>query len=75
MAQGGGPSLAELKRQLDSLTRDLFNIDLQIQQVKEGKANPNSVERLEQARSQIKDDILQKEIQFELKKAQNKRRR
>ena len=72
MAQGGGPSLAELKRQLDSLARDLFNIDLQIQQVKQGNPNPNSLQRLEQARSQIKDKILQKQIQFELKKAQNK---
>ena len=72
MAQGEGPSLAELKRQLDSLAWDLFNIDLQIQQVKQGNPNPNSLQRLEQARSQIKDEILQKEIQFELKKAQNK---
>ena len=69
MAQGGGPSLAELKRQLDSLAWDLFNIDPQIQQVKQG--NP-SLQRLEQARLQIKDEILQEEIQFELKKAQNK---
>ena len=70
MAQGRGHSFAELKRQLDSL----FNIDLQIQQVKEGKPNPNSLQRLEQARPQIKDEILQKEIQFEFKKAQNKQR-
>ena len=72
MVQGGGPSLAELKRHLDSLAWDLFNIDLQIQQVKQGNPNPNSLQRLEQARSQIKDEILQKEIQFELKKAQDK---
>ena len=74
MAQGGGPSLAELKRQLDSLAWDLFNIDPQIQQVKQGNPSPNGLQRLEQARSQIKDEILQKEIQFELKKAQNKQR-
>ena len=75
MAQGRGPSLAELKRQLDSLSHDLLNINLQIQQVKQGQGNnPNSLQRLEQARSQIKDEILQKQIQFELKKAQNKQR-
>ena len=74
MAQGSGP-LAELKRQLDSLSHDLLNIDLQIQQVKQGQGNnPNSLQRLEHARSQIKNKILQKQIQFELKKAQNKRR-
>ena len=74
MVQGKGPSLAELKRQLDSLSHNLLNIDLQIQQVKQGQGNnPNSLQRLEQARPQIKSyEILQKEIQFELKKVQNK---
>ena len=44
MAQGGGTSLAELKRQLDSLSHNLLNIDLQIQQVKQGQGNnPNSL--------------------------------
>ena len=43
MAQGKGPSLAELKRQLDSLACNLFNIDLQIQQVKQENTNPNSL--------------------------------
>ena len=66
MTQGGGLSLAELKRQLDSLSHDLLNIDLQIQQVKQGQGNnPNSLQTLEQARSQIKDEVLQKQIQFE----------
>ena len=61
MAQGRGPSLAELKRQLDSLSHNLLDIDLQIQQVKQGQGNnPYSLQRLEQARSQIKDKILQK---------------
>ena len=53
MAQGRGPSLAELKRQLDSLSHDLLNIDLPIQQVKQGQGNnPNSLQKLEQASSQ-----------------------
>ena len=36
MAQGGGAnvSLAQLKRELDSLSHNLLNIDLQMQQVK-----------------------------------------
>ena len=73
MAQGGGPSLAELKRQLDSLSHNILNIDLQIQQVKQGQGNnPNSLKTLQQAKSQIKDQVVQKQIQFELKKAQNK---
>ena len=75
MAQGRGPSLAELKRQLDSLSHNLLNIDLKIQQVKQGQGNnTNSLQTLEQARSQIQDQVVQKQIQLELKKAQNKRR-
>ena len=72
MAQGGGPSLAQLKRELDSLSHDLLNIDLQIQQVKQSQANPHSLETLEKARSQIKEQVIQKQVQFELKKAKNK---
>ena len=58
MAQGRGPSLAQLKRELDSLSHDLLNIDLQI--VKQGQANPHSLETLEKARSQIKEQVIQK---------------
>ena len=72
MAQGGGPSLAQFERELDSLSHDLLNIDLQIQQVKQGQPNPNSLQTLEQARAQIKEQVIQKQVQFELKKAQNK---
>ena len=61
MAQGRGPSLAELKRQLDSLSHDLLNIDLQIQQVKQGQGNnSNSLQKLEQVRSQIKNQVIRK---------------
>ena len=36
MAKGGSPvSLAQLKREIDSLAHVLINIDLQIQQIKE----------------------------------------
>ena len=62
MAQGGGASLAQLKRELDSLSHDLLNIDLQIQQVKQGQANPHSLETLEKARSQIKEQVIQKQV-------------
>ena len=72
MAQGGGPSLAQLKRELNSLSRDLLNIDLQKQQVKHEQANPNSLQTLQQARFQIKEQVVQKQVQLELKKAQNK---
>ena len=72
MAQGGGPSLAQLKRELDSLSHDLLNIDLQIQEVKQGQPNLNSLQNLEQARAQIKEQVIQKQVQFELNKAQNK---
>ena len=70
MAQGA--SLAQLKREWDSLSHNLLNIDLQIQQVKQDQANPHSLETLEKARSQIKEQVIQKQVQFELKKAQNK---
>ena len=73
MVQDGGPSLAQLKRELDSLSHNLLNIDLQIQGVKQGQPNPNSLQTLEQARAQIKEQVIQKQVQFELKKAQNKR--
>ena len=72
MAQGRGPSLAQLKRELDSLSHDLLNIDLQIQEVKQGQPNLNSLQNLEQARAQIKEQVIQKQVQFELNKAQNK---
>ena len=72
MAQDGGAnvSLAQLKRKLDSLSHNLLNIDLQIQ-VNQGQANPHSLETLEKARSQIKQEIICKQVQFEQKKAQN----
>ena len=73
IAQGGGPSLAQLKRELDSLSHNLLNTDLQIQQIKKGQPNPNSLQTLEQAKAQIKEQVIQKQVQVEIKKAQNKR--
>ena len=41
-------SKAELKRQIDQMSKDLYNIDLQLQGVRQGKPNPFSKEQLKQ---------------------------
>ena len=37
MVQGGQVSQVQLKRDLDQLGKDLYNIDLQIQRIKQGQ--------------------------------------
>ena len=49
MTEGGGAnpnvSQAQLKREIDSLSQDLFNIDLQVQQIKQGQQQIATLER------------------------------
>ena len=48
MAQGrGGPTKAQSRRDLASLAYDLYNINLQLQQIRQGQPNPNQIASLE----------------------------
>ena len=70
MAQGSDVSQAQSKRDLDQLSHNLFNINLQIQQLRQGVGNnQQQIAILDAASIQI-----QKEVELELKKAQGKRR-
>ena len=60
-----GLSNTELKKQIDQPSKDLYNIDLQLQGVRQGKPNPFSKEQLEKARDQVKKELVEKEIKFE----------
>ena len=70
----GGVSQAELKRDLEQLGNDLFNIDLQIQGVKQGMQHGNWV-TLEAARAQIAQEVVAKEVELTQLKAQARARR
>ena len=59
-----GSTQAQLKRDLDSLGRDLFNIDLQIQQLKQGAKNPHQIQTLEAAKFEIQKQVVAKEIEL-----------
>ena len=67
MAQGGQPpkSVAQLKRELDSLAYDINNIDQQIQELKKGQGNQQQIDR---AKLQRQKEVLAKQVQFEYKK-------
>ena len=47
----GGVTKAKLK--IPSLLQDLYNIDLQLQQIRLGQPNPYQIQTLEQAKFQI----------------------
>ena len=55
MAQGGTnpASLAQLKREISSSSQDIYNIDLQIQQIKDKQGQQQQLASLEQAKLQI----------------------
>ena len=56
---------SSIKKEIDQLSKDLYNIDLQLQAIRQGQPNPHSTATLEQARVQIKNDLVAKEIQFQ----------
>ena len=72
---GGGPTKAELRTDLVSLAHNLNNISLQFQTIRQGQPNSNQIASLEQARFQIKEEVVQKEVQLALLEAQTKRAR
>ena len=73
MAQGSH-TLVDLKMKLDKLSEQIFDIDLQIQKFKQQR-NLQHIPNLEAAKVTIQNDIVDLQIQFELKKAQNKKNR
>ena len=74
MAEGGCVSQAQLKRDLDSLSKQIFDIDLAIQR-QQGSGNTQTIANLEAAKVEIQKEIVAKQIKLELKQAQNKKAR
>ena len=66
----GGCSLASLKRKLDDLGKQIFEIDLKIQEFK--KKNKDTAD-LQEAKRLLQQDIVSTQIEFELQKAKNKK--
>ena len=72
MATGGCSfSLAALKRKLDDLAKQIFKIDLKIQQFKQQNKD---IADLQEAKRILQQDIVSTQIQFELQKAKNKKK-
>ena len=68
-----GPSQAELKRRLDSLSKQIFEIDLKIQSFRtQGKVD--TVCDLEAAKLELQKQIVSLQIDLELAKAKAKKK-
>ena len=67
-------SLAALKRKLDELSRQIFEIDLKIQALATQKDKQGDIANLNAAKLQLQKDIIDLQIKYELKKAQNKKK-
>ena len=79
MAEGGvsaeiGVSQAQLKRELVQLGKILFNIDLQIQQLKQGHGNQQQIRRLEAAKLEIQKQTVAKEFERQRLRIQGRTR-
>ena len=74
MAQGGPVSQVQLKRELEELSRQIFEIDLKIQSFKQ-QGNSNHIPKLEAAKAEMTKKIQQKQIELEIKKAQSRKAR
>ena len=75
MAEGSSVSKAQLKRELDSLSRDLFNLDLQIQDLKRQPNTQAQIRQLEQAKLQVQEKGMEKQIELEIKEVQTRKAR
>ena len=67
----GRCSLASLKRKLDDLGKQIFEIDLKIQEFK--KKNKDTAD-LQEAKRLLQQDIVSTQTEFELQKAKNKKK-
>ena len=72
MAKGGGVvvSQAKLKKKLDQLSSQIYQINLQIQTFKQ-QGNTQHIPYLE---AELQKSVVETQIKFELKKAQGKSR-
>ena len=70
----GGLSQAALKRKIDSLSRQIFEIDLKIQSFRHQEDTVEDIRNLEAAKLQLQQDIVSLQINLELAKAKNKKR-
>ena len=68
-------SKAQLKRDIVQLSHNLYNIDLQIQNLRSQENQEQEIRGFETARLQAQKDMVEKEIALELKNAQSKRGR
>jgi len=68
-----GTSLAALKRKLDDLSKQIFEIDLKIQTLAQ-QNKQQEVSNLKAAKVQLQKDVVDLQIQYELEKARNKKR-
>ena len=63
------------KGEITDLSHNLYNIDLQIQDVRAHRNRQNEIKRSETAIFQDSKEVMDKEIQLEIKNAQSRRGR
>ena len=68
MARGGGVSQAQLKREINSLSKEIFDTDLRIQTFS-SQDNTVHILALEAAKIELQKQIVDCQIQLESKKA------
>ena len=73
MTQAAPTSQAQLKRELEALSKDIFEIDLKIEQFRQQR-KVQHIASLEAAKIELQKRIVQKKIQLELKNVQNRNR-
>ena len=74
---GAGPtsSQAELKWKIDSISKDIYYIDLELQKIVESGGNPSGdrAQNLKAAKLDLAKQIFQRETQLQLKKVQSRK--
>ena len=75
---GAGPtfSQAELKLKIDSVSKDIYFIDLELQKIRQSGGNSGDrVQNLQAAKLDLQKQVVQLQVQLELKKAQSRKQR
>ena len=70
----GGLSQAALKWKIESVSKQIFEIDLKIQSFRQQEDKVEAVRNLEAAKLQLQQDIVSLQINLKLAKAKNKKR-
>ena len=70
----GELSQAALKQKIESVSKQIFEIDLKILSFRQQEDKVEAVRNLEAAKLQIQQDIVSLQINLELAKAKNKKR-